>query len=141
MASLCRGPSSHSEIATFGVTGCALSLWQIGKRENLGPSLQSDAAKRSDKCSSLRTRYHFSYKLHSYSSYRYTKVAFVLSVSLTNKIRYLSTWWLRFSDAEGRMMCRDVSMVQGGGGGQVCTVNRRRCQKKMKHNNSAIYPC
>lgn len=29
-------------------------------------------------------------------------------------------------------MQRDVSMAQGvgGGGGQVCTVNRRRCQKK-----------
>jgi hypothetical protein len=84
----------------------------------------------------------FSYKLHSYSFYRYAKIAVVLSVNLTNKIIYLSMQWLRFCHVEGRVMNIEMlAWYRVLGWGQVCTVNRRRCQKKMKHNNSAIYPC
>ena len=83
----------------------------------------------------------FSYKLHSYSFYRYAKIAFVLSANLTNKIIYLSMQWLRFSHVEGRVMYREMlAWYRVLGWGQVCTVNRRRKLKgkinKLKIKNS-----
>lgn len=52
-------------------------------------------------------------------------------------------WWLRLGDLKERMICREmlawhrVSVVVGG----KCAPLIGEDVKKMKHNNSATYPC
>lgn len=60
--------------------------------------------------------YHFFLQITFLFS-RSAKIAFVFSLNLTNKIVYLSMWWLRLGNVERRKICRDVNMAQGGGGG------------------------